>query len=88
MDWKLQDAKSKFSEVIRRTLEEGPQMITRHGEEVVVMVPAKEYQQLTGDKPDFKEFLMNAPALDELDIRRDKSLSRGAELDTSPAESS
>lgn len=84
MDWKLQDAKSKFSEVIRKTLEEGPQMITRHGEEVVVMVPATEYQRLTAEKPDFKEFLMNAPALEELEIRRDRSLSREVELDASP----
>lgn len=85
MDWKLQDAKSKFSEVIRKTLEEGPQTITRHGEEVVVMVPAREYQRLAGGKPDFKEFLMNAPALDELDIRRDRSLPREVEFDASAA---
>lgn len=85
MDWKLQDAKSKFSEVIRKTLEEGPQTITRHGEEVVVIVPAREYQRLTGEKPDFKEFLVNAPALDELDIRRDRSLPREVELDASQA---
>lgn len=84
MDWKLQDAKSKFSELVRKTLEEGPQTITRHGEEVVVMVPAREYQRLTGDKPNFKEFLMSAPeGLEELDIRRDRSLARDVDLDRS-----
>lgn len=83
MDWQLQDAKSKFSELIRRTIAEGPQTITRHGEEVAVMVPAEEYRRLTGDKPDFKEFLMSAPDIGELDIRRDKSLPREVDLEVS-----
>lgn len=64
MDWQLQEAKSRFSELVRRTLEEGPQTVTRHGEEVAVLVPAGEYRRLTGEtggKPDFKEFLMSAP---------------------------
>lgn len=71
MDWQLQEAKSRFSELVRRTLEEGSQKITRHGEEVVVMVAAEEYRRLTGEKPDFKEFLMSAPeGLESIDIFR------------------
>jgi prevent-host-death family protein len=61
MSWQLQEAKQRFSELVRRALEEGPQTVTRHGEEVVVVVPAEEFRRLTGDKPDFKEFLMSAP---------------------------
>ena len=61
MSWQLQEAKQRFSELVRRTLEEGPQVVTRHGEEVVVVVPAKEYRRTDEKKPDFKEFLMNAP---------------------------
>ena len=61
MSWQLQEAKQKFSELVRRTVEEGPQTVTRHGEEVVVVVPAEEFRRLTGNKPDFKEFLMSAP---------------------------
>ena len=41
MSWQLQEAKQKFSELVRRTLEEGPQVVTRHGEEVVVVVTAE-----------------------------------------------
>jgi prevent-host-death family protein len=44
MSWKLQDAKQRFSELVRRTLEEGLQVVTRHGREVVVVVPADEYE--------------------------------------------
>lgn len=61
MSWQLQEAKQRFSELVRRTLEEGPQVVTRHGEEVVVVVPVEEYRRTGEKKLDFKEFLMSAP---------------------------
>ncbi len=65
MSWQLQEAKQRFSELVRRAEREGPQVVTRHGEEVVVVVPADEYRRMKereGDrKMDFKEFLMSAP---------------------------
>ena len=80
MSWQLQEAKQKFSELVRRALEDGPQVVTRHGEEVVVVVPAEEFRRLTGDKPDFKEFLMSAPDLSVLDLERPKEMTRDIEL--------
>lgn len=41
--WQLQDAKNRFSEVVDLALEEGPQTVTRHGREVVVIVSKEEY---------------------------------------------
>lgn len=70
MAWQLQEAGQKFSELVRRTIEEGPQTVTRHGEEIVVVVPAEEYRRLSGGKLDFKEFLLSGPRLDELDLER------------------
>lgn len=61
MSWQLQEAKQKFSELVRRTLEDGPQVVTKHGEEVVVVVPAEEFRRMGEKKPDFKEYLMSAP---------------------------
>jgi antitoxin Phd len=61
VSWQLQEAKQRFSELVRRTLEEGPQVVTRHGEEVVVVVPAKVFRRTNEEKLDFKEFLMSAP---------------------------
>ena len=61
MSWQLQEAKQRFSELVRRTLEEGPQVDTRHGEDVVVVVPVEEFRRMSGKKPDFKEYLMSAP---------------------------
>jgi prevent-host-death family protein len=80
MSWQLQEAKQRFSELVRRTLEEGPQVVTRRGEEVVVLVPVEEFRRLTGDKPDFKEFLMSAPDLSVLDLERPREMPRDIEL--------
>lgn len=55
--------------MVRRTLEEGPQVVTRHGEEVVVVVPAEEFRR-TSRETDFKEFLLSGPDLSVLDLKR------------------
>jgi prevent-host-death family protein len=80
MSWQLQEAKQRFSELVRRALEEGPQTVTRRGEEVVVVVPAEEFRRLTGEKPDFKEFLMSAPDLSVLGLERPKEMPRDIRL--------
>src|SRR5882724_11481572 len=46
--WQLQTAKARFSEVFRRARAEGPQYVTRQGKEAVVIVPAEEFERLTG----------------------------------------
>jgi prevent-host-death family protein len=80
MSWQLQEAKQRFSELVRRTLEEGPQVVTRHGEEVVVVVPIEEFRRMNGEKPTFKEFLLSAPDLSVLDLERPKEFPRDVEL--------
>ena len=80
MPWQLQEAKQKFSELVRRTIEEGPQTVTRRGEEIVVVVPAEEFRRMTGDKLDFKEFLMSGPDLSILDLERSRELPREMDL--------
>ncbi len=80
MKWQLQEAKQKFSELVRRTIEEGPQTVTRHGEEVVVVVPVEEYRRLSGEKPDFKEFLLSGPELDGLWLERQEDKPRDISL--------
>jgi len=44
--WQLQTAKAKFSELFRRARSEGPQYVTRQGQEAVVILPAEEYESL------------------------------------------
>jgi len=68
MAWQVQQAKQRFSGLVRRALTEGPQVVTRHGDDVVVVLSAKEYQRLAGTSTDFKAFLLSGPALDALEI--------------------
>jgi antitoxin Phd len=70
VSWQIQEAERRFSELVRRTLEEGPQV-----------VPAEEYWRIAGyrggEKMDFKEFLMSAPeGLEHIIPERSKELPR------------
>jgi len=47
--WALQDAKARFSEVVRKAKTEGPQKITVHGREEVVVVSVEEYRRVKGE---------------------------------------
>jgi prevent-host-death family protein len=47
--WPLQDAKARFSELVRRARSEGPQHVTVHGREEVVVVAADEFRRLKGE---------------------------------------
>jgi prevent-host-death family protein len=45
----LQDAKARFSELVRLVRSEGPQHVTVHGRDEVVVVSAEEFRRLKGD---------------------------------------
>jgi antitoxin Phd len=77
--WKLQDAKARFSEMVDTALRDGPQIVTRHGENVVVVVPYDKFLELTGTT-DFKSFLLSMP-LELLDLERELHLPRDTELE-------
>ncbi len=80
MEWKLAEAKNRFSELVNKALLEGPQLVSRR-EERVVVISENDYQHLTGEKPSFIEFLLTGNIdLEEVDFKRDRSLSRKTEL--------
>jgi antitoxin Phd len=76
--WKLQDAKARFSEVVDRALHEGPQVVTWHGENAVVVVA---YRDFVGAEPaqDFKDFLMSIPRVG-LDVKPSRRRPRRTQL--------
>ena len=79
MTWQVQEAKQRFSELIRRTLDEGPQVVTRHGEEIVVVISADTYRRSHAEQPHVAEFLLSGPRFDDLDVERPRETPR--ELD-------
>ena len=46
--WVLQDAKARFSELVRRVHSEGPQHVTVHGRDEVIVIAADEFRRLQG----------------------------------------
>jgi len=48
--WRLQDAKARFSELVRRVRSDGPQRVSVHGRDEVVVVSAEEYRRLQGNR--------------------------------------
>lgn len=80
MQWQLQEAKQRFSELVRRAEVEGPQVVTRHNQEVVVVFSAEDYRRLRPGRSDFKEFLATGPDLGVLEISRDQNPTRAIDL--------
>ncbi len=79
--WKLEDAKARFSELVRRAHDEGPQSVTVRGRPAVVVVDADEFDRLTAAKPKLGlvEFLESLD-LEGLDLTREPDTGREVEL--------
>jgi antitoxin Phd len=81
--WALQDAKARFSEVVRKAKTEGPQRITVHGREEVVIVSVEEYRRVKGQPSgEVLVKLMHDSPLRDVTIERTRTRGRvrGVEL--------
>ena len=58
-DWQLQEAKNRFSEVVKRARDEGPQTVTVHGQRAAVVVSALEFDALIKPRMSFVDFLLS-----------------------------
>ena len=70
MSWQVQDAKQRFSELLRSAHAEGPQIVTRHGQEIAVVIDITDYWHLRRDIAEFKDYLRAGPDFDDLDLTR------------------
>lgn len=82
--WKLETAKNRFSEVVRRALGHEPQRITRNGRDAVVVVSAEDYERLVAPR-NIVDFLRESPLADalaagELELDRSGDTGRDIEL--------
>lgn len=67
--WPVQDAKSRFSELLDACVSEGPQVVTRRGAETAVLVPIEEWKRLrNAARPSLKELLLSAAARADLPL--------------------
>ena len=67
--WQLHDAKARFSELLNAMLENGPQVVTRRGVALAVVVPIAEWKRLNHvARPSLKELLLAAAPRTDLKI--------------------
>jgi prevent-host-death family protein len=79
--WKLEDAKARFSELVRRAHDEGPQAVTVRGRRAVVVIDADEYERLAAPKPKLPLVaFLESLHLDGLDLTRERDVGREVEL--------
>lgn len=70
--WQLQEAKNKLSEVVDGALREGPQIITRRGVEVAVVLSSSEYRRMLASQKKLSAFFRESPLVGAgLDLSRD-----------------
>jgi prevent-host-death family protein len=74
MHWQVQEAKQRFSELLRVAQAGEPQIVIKHGEEVAVVIDIAEYWRLRGESVSLMDYLRADPVADadfELDRRPD-----------------
>ncbi|MBL7256677.1 type II toxin-antitoxin system Phd/YefM family antitoxin [Paractinoplanes lichenicola] len=76
MRWQVQEAKQRFSEVLRAAENGEPQIVTKHGEEVAVVIDIAEYRRLRGESVGLMDYLIADP-VDDIDL--DAEIGRSAE---------
>jgi antitoxin Phd len=76
--WKLEDAKARFSEVVRRARSEGPQHVTVRGRNAVVVIAAEEFERMLPRSAQPVPFVafMEGLCVDGLDLSREPDLGR------------
>jgi antitoxin Phd len=79
--WALQDAKNGFSRVVNHALNDGPQTVTRHGQECVVILSSEEYRRMFKKKGRLIDFFRKSPLTGvDLHVDRSKDLPREVSL--------
>lgn len=75
--WPVQDAKARFSEFLDTSIKNGPQVVTRRGAEVAVLVPIAEWKRLRGNvRPTLTELLLADRPRGDIPIPQRGRLSR------------
>ncbi|MEJ2628182.1 MAG: type II toxin-antitoxin system prevent-host-death family antitoxin [bacterium] len=62
--WQLQEAKAKFSKVVKEAIQHGPQIITKRGVETAMLISIKDYKKINKKKTKLSQFFRNSPLKD------------------------
>lgn len=78
--WKLEDAKARFSELVRRAQQDGPQQVTVRGRNAVVVISSEQLETLSAAEPSLLEVMQRFKSLGDLDVTREPDYGRDIEL--------
>lgn len=79
--WQIQQAKQRFSELVKMAVDKGDQQITYRGEEIAWIISAAEYRKLKKGKKSIIDLFAHSPCKEvELDLKRSKDLPRKVNL--------
>ena len=78
--WQMQAAKARFSDLVQRARQEGPQEITVHGRPVAVVLSREMFDQLSGGDLSLVDFMQRSPLHDLEDIEFERDHSPGREI--------
>ena len=92
MLWQVQEAKQRFSELLRAVQSDGPQIVTRHGEEIAVVLDIADFHRLQGDEADVRRLLLGGPKFGddvadvfaEIETERKSDLGRAVDFGAAP----
>ncbi len=80
-EWQLQEAKSNFSQLVKRAAGGDAQVVTVHGKPTAVVVSAEQYARLTRHKSKLSAALLNPEiGIEDLDLARSSDTGRNLEL--------
>jgi len=81
--WQLQDAKARFSEVVKLAASEGPQVVTCRGVDTAVVLSIQDYHRLEANRPSLVEYLLAGPKLDDaaVSVLTERAQDTGREID-------
>ncbi len=81
--WQLQDAKARFSEVVKLAGSEGPQVVTCRGVETAVVLSMEDYRRLEAARPSLVDYLIAGPKLDDdtIAVINERSRDVGREIE-------
>lgn len=75
--WPVHEAKARFSELLAACIAQGPQVVTKRGNEAAVLVPVEEWRRLqAGARPTLKQLLLANTARMDLVIPQRNSARR------------
>lgn len=80
--WQLQEAKARFSELVKQAREQGPQHITVRGEAAVVLVSEEEFARLTFSRRSIVDHILEGPPWpdDVVDAINERSRDTGRDV--------